>query len=85
MKEPRERWALEQFLAWEENQPDRYELVYGRPRLLTGETAAHCQIKINIVAFLRSALQEEPWRAAGGRPSRSDPGNRPLPIPGCGH
>jgi Uma2 family endonuclease len=74
--ETRERWTLERFLAWEENQPDRYELVYGRPRLLTGETAAHSQVKNNIVTFLRSALQEEPWRVLGG--------DLRIPVPATG-
>lgn len=30
------RWGLEEFLAWKERQPTNYELVDGRPVMMTG-------------------------------------------------
>ncbi|HEY6432364.1 MAG TPA: Uma2 family endonuclease [Acetobacteraceae bacterium] len=65
------RWTLEEFLPWEanqpgeENQPAKYELVDGQPRLMTGETQAHHLIGLNIVAVLRDRLRGSPCRPCG--------------------
>jgi Uma2 family endonuclease len=58
------RWTLEAFLPSKENQPTKYELVDGRPRLMTGGTQAHHLISLNIVAALRDRLRGSacrPW------------------------
>ncbi len=46
-------WSLDDFLVWEAAQADRYELVNGEPRLMTGVTQAHTAICINITSLLR--------------------------------
>jgi Uma2 family endonuclease len=48
-------WTVEDFLAFEAQEPERYELVDGIVRLMTGGSAAHSAIKGNISADLRSA------------------------------
>lgn len=55
-----EPWTIEDFLAWERRQPERYEWLDGRILMMTGGTAAHAIIKGNVFAHLRAAL-------AGGR------------------
>lgn len=66
MSEARLRhWPLKEFLAWEERQPARYELVDGEPRLMTGGTQAHWIIGGNIVAALKPLLRGSSCRASG--------------------
>jgi len=59
------RWTLEEFLAWEERQPAKYELVNGQPRLMTGVTQGHTRIVANIVATLLGKLRGSPCRPGG--------------------
>lgn len=59
------RWTLEAFLPWEAEQPAKYELVDGQPRLMTGGTQAHHLIGLNIVATLRDRLRGSPCRPFG--------------------
>jgi Uma2 family endonuclease len=59
------QWSLHEFLAWEERQEARYELVDGQPRLMTGGTQAHHLIALNIVATLRDRLRGSPCRPWG--------------------
>lgn len=54
------RMTLEQFLAWEETQERRHELVDGVVRAMTGGTLRHSEITGNVYARLRG-----PARAAG--------------------
>lgn len=49
--------TLDAFLAWEERQAERYELVGGVVRLMSGGTGDHDQIAVNIAAALRSRLR----------------------------
>ncbi len=51
------RWDLEEFLAWEEHQAAKYELVDGQPMMMTGGTQAHWVITGNIVAALNPLLR----------------------------
>lgn len=57
--------GLEAFLAWEADQPARWELIDGRPVMMTGGTQAHWLIAGNIVATLRPLLRGSPCRAGG--------------------
>jgi len=50
-------WTLDDFLAWEEQQPERYEFVDGVVRMMVGGTAAHNTIINNVAAALRSRLR----------------------------
>jgi len=56
-------WSVEDFLAFEAEEPERYEFVGGVVRLMTGGSAAHSAIKGNLYAALRSGLAEGPCRA----------------------
>ncbi len=49
--------SLADFLAWEEQQPERYERVDGVVRMMTGGTIAHNRITRNCARALDSRLQ----------------------------
>jgi Uma2 family endonuclease len=55
-------WTVEDFLAFEAEEPERYEFVGGIIRMMTGASAAHSAIKGNVFAELRSALRSGPCR-----------------------
>jgi len=55
-------WTVEEFLAFEAEEPERYEFVDGIVRMMTGASAAHSAIKGNVFAELRSALRSGPCR-----------------------
>jgi Uma2 family endonuclease len=61
-------WTVEDFLAWERRQPERYEFVGGVIRMMVGGSNAHTIIKDNIVCALRARLQGKPCRALGEGP-----------------
>lgn len=58
-------WSLEGFLAWEESQPAKYELVDGQPRPMTGVSQGHYLIVANIAVGLRGRLRGSPCRPHG--------------------
>ena len=45
--------ALEEFLAWEREQPERYERISGVIRMMTGGTLDHNRITLNVADELR--------------------------------
>jgi Uma2 family endonuclease len=55
-------WSVEQFVAWEEEQEDRYEFVDGVIRMMVGGTVAHSTIIGNVFAHLRQQLAGKPCR-----------------------
>ena len=57
--------GLDAFLAWEERQPERFELVGGVVRLMAGGTEGHDRIAGNVFAALRSRLRGSPCSAHG--------------------
>ena len=59
---PRHLWTVEDLLAFEEGEPERYEFVDGIVRMMTGASAAHSAIKGNVFAELRSILRTGPCR-----------------------
>jgi Uma2 family endonuclease len=59
--------SLDEFLAWEREQPERYEYSQGTITMMTGGSAAHVTIAMNIAFALRDAL-----RGTGCRPFSSD-------------
>jgi Uma2 family endonuclease len=69
MPEPLHRtWTVEEFFAWQEGQPDRYELVDGYPlKMMAGAKNVHDDIVVNLVGELRQQL-----RGAGCRPFTGD-------------
>ena len=59
--------SLDEFLAWERDQPEKHEYAAGVIRMMTGASLAHATITINIAYALRQAL-----RGTGCRPFVSD-------------
>jgi hypothetical protein len=49
--------TLEEFLAWEREQPERYERVSGVIRIMTGGTIDHNRITLNVADALRQCLR----------------------------
>ena len=56
-------WTVDDFLAWERLQPERYEFVDGVVRMMVGGSNAHTIIKGNVFAALRQRLRGGPCRA----------------------
>ena len=54
--------TVEDFLAFEAEEPERYEFVGGIVRMMTGCSAAHSAIKGYVFAELRSARRSGPCR-----------------------
>ena len=59
--------SLDEFLTWERDQPERYEYARGVITMMTGGSAAHVTIAMNLAFALRQAL-----RGTGCRPFGSD-------------
>ena len=53
----RQPMTIDQFLAWEDGQELRYEFDGFQPRAMTGGTAAHSAIKINLTTALKTGLK----------------------------
>jgi Uma2 family endonuclease len=60
---PPEPWTIEEFLAWEREQEERYEYVGGVIRMMVGGTLDHNTIAGNVFSGLRSQLRDGPCRA----------------------
>ena len=56
-------WTVEEFLAWEREQEERYEYVDGVIRMMVGGTLDHNTIAGNVFSGLRSQLRAGPCRA----------------------
>ena len=54
--------SVDQFLAWEEQQADRYELVGGVITLMAGGTENHDLVSINAASALNQRLRGSPCR-----------------------
>jgi Uma2 family endonuclease len=61
----RKPMTLEQFLAWEDRQELRYEFDGFQPIAMTGGTAAHAAIQVNLLSALATRLRGKPCRAFG--------------------
>jgi Uma2 family endonuclease len=59
--------SLDEFLAWEHEEPERYEFAHGVVTMMPGGSAAHVTIGMNLGFALREAL-----RNSGCRPFGSD-------------
>ncbi len=55
--------TVEEFLAWEERQPSRYEFVHGRIQATVGGSTSHSSVKSNLITALVSRLRGKPCRA----------------------
>jgi Uma2 family endonuclease len=71
----RNGWTIDEFFAWQDNQPVRYELVGGTPvRLPAGAKNVHDDILVNVLTELRRQL-----RGNGCRPFTRDSSIETLP------
>lgn len=59
--------TVDEFLAWEREQPERHEFADGVIRMMTGASSAHVKIGLNLAFALRQAL-----RSTGCTPYGSD-------------
>jgi Uma2 family endonuclease len=59
---PPEPWTVEEFLAWEREQEERYEYAGGVIRMMVGGTLDHNTIAGNVFSGLRSRLRGGPCR-----------------------
>jgi Uma2 family endonuclease len=53
-------WTIEDFLAWEREQEERYEYVGGVIRMMVGGTLDHNRIALNIASRFRTLLAGGP-------------------------
>ncbi|HEX5794336.1 MAG TPA: Uma2 family endonuclease, partial [Geminicoccaceae bacterium] len=63
---PPEPWTVEEFLAWEREQEERYEYIGGVIRMMVGGTLDHNTIAGNVFGGLRSQLRDGPCRVFVG-------------------
>jgi len=63
MPEPIPVWTVEDFLAWERQQEERYELIDGIIVAMVGGTIDHRIIIDNLVAVLRDGIKSRRCRA----------------------
>lgn len=52
--------TLDAFLDWEERQPERWELVGGVVRMMSGGTEDHDRLSVNLIRLLGNALRGRP-------------------------
>lgn len=52
----------DEFLVWSLDQPDKWELVDGVPRMMTGATRLHDAIVVNVISELKLRLRGKPCR-----------------------
>jgi Uma2 family endonuclease len=57
--------SLDEFLAWEREEPERYEYAGGMVTMMTGGSAAHVTIALNVAMALRHALRGTGCRSFG--------------------
>ena len=63
MGQPQPKLSLDQFLAWEDEQPERHEFVQGEVFAMVGARRVHNLVAGNLFATLRQVLKGSPCRA----------------------
>lgn len=63
MGQPNPHWTLQEFLTWEEAQPERHEFIAGEVFAMVGARRVHGIVSGNVFAVLRSQLRGTPCRA----------------------
>lgn len=62
-----EPWTIDEFFAWQERQPERYELVGGVPlRPMAGARNGHDEIVVNLLVLLRNRTRDSGCRPFTG-------------------
>lgn len=72
--EPKPRMSVDEFLAWAEDRPGRYELDRGEVVAMAPERARHADVKFAVQAALKAALRR------GGLPCRMLPDGMTVRI-----
>ena len=62
MGQPQSKLSLDEFIAWEETQPERHEFVRGEVFAMTGARRVHGLVSLNVAAGLKSLLRGSPCR-----------------------
>jgi Uma2 family endonuclease len=71
---------MDEFLRWEEQQPERSEFVDGRPVMMIGGSQAHVLIATNLLSVLCPLRHGSLCRPGGLDLRRADPRDRLLPL-----
>jgi Uma2 family endonuclease len=67
LSEPKiDRRSPQEFLLWEEQQPQKYEYEYGEVMAMTGGTLPHNEVAVNLIALLKNHLRGKGCRILGG-------------------
>jgi len=53
------KMTAQEYLAWEEEQPLRYEYLYGEVLAMTGGTIPHNQVAVNLATLLKNHLRQK--------------------------
>ena len=72
--QPKPRMTVDEFLAWAEDRPGRYELLDGEVFAMSPERAQHADVKFSVQTALRSAIRR------GGLPCRMMPDGMTVRI-----
>ncbi len=59
-----QRMTVDEFEAWAEHRPERYELVEGVPRLMAGPSEPHAELQVILASELRARMKP-PCRVLG--------------------
>jgi Uma2 family endonuclease len=58
-------YSPEEYLAFEENSPERHEYIAGEIKLMTGGTLNHAKIALNLGSILKFSLKRQPYDLCG--------------------
>lgn len=63
MGQPQAKFSLQDFLAWENQQPEKHEFVRGEVFAIVGARRVHNIVSLNLAMALRSQLRGKPCQA----------------------
>ena len=73
LPQPKYRFDMDAYLAWEETQTERHEFLAGEIFAMSGGSDAHFTISLNIASFLKDKLAGTPCRTfVSGMKVRAD-------------
>lgn len=61
---PQRQMTVDEFLAWSEGQPGRYELYAGQAYAMSPERSEHAEVKFAVQTELKRAIEAAGCRAA---------------------
>ena len=63
LPQPVNAFRFEDYLAWEQNQPEKHEYVQGETFAMTGARRVHVIVSLNLASLFRSHLRGTPCQA----------------------